>query len=128
MHEVGQAPRDRQPSGYAQTVLVNSFISMRRKKSSGEQPSERVDNAESAVSPTTADADVDLRMVLIDALRSLPRVDRAVLVLRFWEDRSVEDTAGILKLNANTVRSRSFRALSRLRELLGANYADFMHH
>jgi RNA polymerase sigma-70 factor (sigma-E family) len=107
------------PSGYAQTTLVNGFISMRRRKSSRELPSEHFDN------PAAADADIDLRVTLISALGRLPELDRAVLVLRFWEDRSVEDTANILKLNGNTVRSRSLRALARLREQLGTDYIEF---
>ena len=111
------------PSGYAQTTMVNVFISGKRKRSSGERPSVHAHDTGHAAPADTAD--VDLRLTLIDALGRLPEVDRAVLVLRFWEDRSVEETASALKLNANTVRSRSFRALGRLRELLGSDYIEF---
>ncbi len=110
------------PSGYAQTTMVNVFISGKRKRSNGERPSALVHDPARAA---PAGTDVDLRLTLIDALAGLPEIDRAVLVLRFWEDRSVEDTAAALKLNANTVRSRSFRALGRLRELLGSDYIEF---
>lgn len=110
------------PSGYAQTTMVNVFISGKRKRSSGERPSLHAHDP-GHVAP--AGSDVDLRITLIDALGRLPEIDRAVLVLRFWEDRSVEETAAALKLNANTVRSRSFRALGRLRELLGSEYTEF---
>ena len=97
------------PSGYAQTTLVNTFISMRRKKSNSERPTEQVREV-----PTEA-VDVELRLTLLDALGRLPAMDRAVLVLRYWEDRSVDDTAVALRLSEGTVRSRCFRALARVR-------------
>jgi RNA polymerase sigma-70 factor (sigma-E family) len=107
------------PSAYAQTVLVNVFLSQRRKKSSSELPTAQV--ADSAV----ADDNAALRMTLLDALAGLSELDRAVLVLRYWEDRSVEETATALKLKAGTVRARSSRALVRVREILGADFAEF---
>ena len=64
-------------------------------------------------------------MTLLGALANLPELDRAVLVLRYWEDRSVEETAAVLKLKAGTVRARSSRALARVREILGADFAEF---
>jgi DNA-directed RNA polymerase specialized sigma24 family protein len=42
-----------------------------------------------------------------------------VLVLRYWEDQSVEDVAAALRLSHGAVRNRSMRALDRLREVLG---------
>ncbi|WP_354643088.1 SigE family RNA polymerase sigma factor [Kitasatospora camelliae] len=101
------------PAGYAQTVLVNTFLSYRRRRSSGEHVTDTF--AETGVS----DPDPALRVTLLRALAGLPPQDRAVLVLRFWEDRSVEETASALKLSASAVRSRSSRALARLREELG---------
>ncbi|MGW3044170.1 SigE family RNA polymerase sigma factor [Kitasatospora sp. NPDC001159] len=101
------------PSGYAQTVLVNTFLSYRRRRSA----SERV----TAEFPDVAvdDPDPALRLTLLRALGQIPAKDRAVLVLRFWEDRSVEETAATLRLSSTAVRSRSTRALTRMRALLG---------
>jgi RNA polymerase sigma-70 factor (sigma-E family) len=107
------------PSAYAQTVLVNVFLSQRRKKSSSELPTAQV--ADSAATGDNA----ALRMTLLDALAGLSELDRAVLVLRYWEDRSVEETAAALDLKAGTVRARSSRALVRVREILGADFAEF---
>lgn len=109
------------PVGYAQTTLVNAFISMRRRKSSGEQPT----GQPAPDTPVGAGGDVDLRLTLLAALADMSELDRAVLVLRYWEDRSVEDTANMLKLNANAVRTRASRALGRLRELLGSDFPEF---
>lgn len=107
------------PSAYAQTVLVNVFISQRRKKSSSELPTEQL--AEKAAPRD----DAELRMTLLGALARLAELDRAVLVLRYWEDRSVEETAAALKMRAGTVRARSSRALARVREILGADFTEF---
>lgn len=104
------------PSGYAQTVLVNTFLSHRRRRSA----SERV----TAEFPDVAvdDPDPVLRLTLLRVLGELPAKDRAVLVLRFWEDRSVEETAAVLRLSSVAVRSRSSRALARLRVVLGDDF------
>jgi RNA polymerase sigma-70 factor (sigma-E family) len=115
----GRRRRIENPSGYAHTTLVNVFISMRRKKSSAERPTEYLDEAPAAA------VDVDMRLTLLDALGQLSALDRAVLVLRFWEDRSVEQTAAELRISAGAVRTRCFRALGRVRELLGADFIEF---
>lgn len=117
----GRRRRIDNPSGYAQTTMVNAFISIRRRRSASERPTEGVGD----VPDGGADADVDLRLTLIDALRELTELDCAVLVLRFWEDRSVEETATALKLTSSAVRSRSSRALARVRERLGADFVEF---
>ncbi|MEU9074026.1 SigE family RNA polymerase sigma factor [Kitasatospora sp. NPDC004745] len=106
------------PAGYAQTVLVNAFLSHRRRRSSAEHVTDTF--AEAAVS----DPDPALRVTLLRALGELPAHDRAVLVLRFWEDRSVEETAAALRISVSAVRSRSARALTRLRAVLGAELDD----
>ncbi|GAA4984817.1 SigE family RNA polymerase sigma factor [Kitasatospora paranensis] len=106
------------PAGYAHTVLVNTFLSLRRRRSS----TERVTFEFPEIAVT--DADPAVRLTLLRALQSLSARDRAVLVLRFWEDRSVEDTAAVLRLSATAVRSRSHRALNRIRDLLGDGFVE----
>ena len=109
------------PVAYAHTVLVRSFLSHRRRRSSGELPTGFVPDA------ATADTDTDtaLRVTLLHALGELPPRDRAVVVLRYWEDRSVEETAAQLRLSSGAVRTRSSRALARLRTTLGSSLGDF---
>ena len=58
-------------------------------------------------------------MSLQQALAELAPLDRAVLVLRFFEDRSVEQVALDLGTKAGAVRTRTSRALDRLRAVLG---------
>lgn len=57
------------------------------------------------------------RLVLRDALAQLTPRQRAVLVLRYYEDRSEADTADILGCSINTVKSQTRHALERLRVL-----------
>jgi RNA polymerase sigma-70 factor (sigma-E family) len=97
------------PLAYTRTVLLNTFLSHRRLRRSGEQPSEHLPEAVD-VGPDPA-----TRMALLDALRELTPTDRAVLVLRFWEDRSVAQTAVDLGVSEGAVRTRTSRALVRLR-------------
>ncbi|GIG68815.1 SigE family RNA polymerase sigma factor [Phytomonospora endophytica] len=52
---------------------------------------------------------------LIAALRALPPRQRAVVVLRYYEDRPEAEVAELLKISPGTVRSQASRALSKLR-------------
>ncbi|MFD6531955.1 SigE family RNA polymerase sigma factor [Streptomyces sp. NPDC060184] len=117
----GRVHRIDNPAAYAQTVLVRAFLTHRRRRSAGERPlAELPDTA-----PTPAGADPALRLTLIDALDRLAPKDRAVVVLRYWEDRSVEQTAEALRTSPAAVRTRCVRALARLRTLLGGSLAEF---
>jgi RNA polymerase sigma factor (sigma-70 family) len=67
----------------------------------------------------TADvtAVVDLRDVLVRLVLQLPPRQRAVIVLRYWEQRTEGETASLLGCSEGTVRSAAARGLRRLREL-----------
>ncbi|MFF1651674.1 SigE family RNA polymerase sigma factor [Streptomyces sp. NPDC058240] len=110
------------PAAYAQTVLVRTSLTLRRRRSTGERPIGNMpDNA-------AAGPDAALRLTLLDALGQLPPRDRAVLLLRYWEDRSIEETAQMLKLSSSAVRSQGTRALNRVRALLGDSLSDLVPH
>lgn len=107
------------PVAYARTVLLNVFLSHRRLRRSGELPSDlHVDREDSAPVDTATGLD------LLAALATLSRLDRAVVVLRYWEDRSVVDTARDLGLTETAVRTRSRRALQRLRPLVATDLIE----
>jgi RNA polymerase sigma-70 factor (sigma-E family) len=61
--------------------------------------------------------EVDLRDALVRLLLQLPASQRAVLVLRYWEQLSYAETAEILGCPEGTVKSTGSRGLARLREL-----------
>jgi RNA polymerase sigma-70 factor (sigma-E family) len=61
---------------------------------------------------------VDGRDEMARALRLLPRGQRAVLHLRFWQDLTEAQTAAALGISVGTVKSQTSRALRRLREAL----------
>jgi len=102
--------------GYARQTLVRTFLDERRR---GWFRKERVDDAppEHGVQPAGSAED---RLVLLDALTAVPPRQRAVLVLRYWEDLSVEDTACLLRCSTGTVKSQAARGLEALRHALAA--------
>jgi RNA polymerase sigma factor (sigma-70 family) len=63
-------------------------------------------------------------MVLWQAVQALPVRQRAVLVLRYYEDRTEAEVAQLLGLQVGTVKSRAHRALARLRDQLGSPTLD----
>jgi RNA polymerase sigma-70 factor (sigma-E family) len=101
------------PAAYARTVLVRRYVTQRRRRSASELPAETVPEQ------AATDSDPTLRVVLRNALAELPALDRAVLVLRFFDDCSVEQVAIELGCSAGAVRTRTSRALTRLRGVLG---------
>ncbi|MEE1748883.1 MULTISPECIES: SigE family RNA polymerase sigma factor [unclassified Streptomyces] len=110
------------PAAYAQTILVRASLTLRRRRSTGERPTGNMPDS------ATAGPDAALRLTLLDALGQLPPRDRAVLLLRYWEDRSIEETARMLKLSSSAVRSQGTRALNRVRALLGDSLSDLVRH
>ncbi|MFD9815413.1 SigE family RNA polymerase sigma factor [Streptomyces sp. NPDC059080] len=110
------------PAAYAQTVLVRTSLTLRRRRSTGERPTGNLPDS------AAAGPDAALRLTLLDALGQLPPRDRAVLLLRYWDDRSIEETAQMLKLSSSAVRSQGTRALNRVRALLGDSLSDLVPH
>ncbi|WP_328888390.1 SigE family RNA polymerase sigma factor [Streptomyces sp. NBC_00316] len=115
----GRITRIDNPAGYAQTVLVRTFLAHRRRRSATERPVGVVPEG------AAAGDDPALRVALLDALARLAPKDRAVVVLRYWEDRSIGETADVLNVSSAAVRTRAVRALAKLREQLGGSLAEF---
>jgi len=99
--------------GYARRVLVNLFLDHQRRPARRERSTDAVPDHASLGEGTAAD-----RENLLDALRAVPPRQRAVLVLRYWEDLSVEQTAQLLGTSAGTVKSQTSRGLVSLRAAL----------
>ncbi|TCC50681.1 SigE family RNA polymerase sigma factor [Kribbella capetownensis] len=110
------------PGAYARTAMARTFISQRRRRSWSERPTAELPEQVARV------GDVELRMALREALGELAPLDRAVLVLRYFEDRSVEQVALDLGKNASAITTRTARALDRLRVVLGDNAVQLIAH
>ena len=104
-----------EPTPYARRAVVN--LAKNHWRDRFRRPHESPATVESGYPPP--DADVLLQQVLLPAVMDLPVRQRAVLVLRYFEDLSVEQTADALSCSTGTVKSQTHHALSKLREALG---------
>ena len=68
--------------------------------------------------PATTDHDRELAMTLTELLKDLPEKQRAVIVLRFWEDLTVPQIAECTGVAEGTIKSQISRALAALRDRL----------
>jgi RNA polymerase sigma-70 factor (sigma-E family) len=99
------------PDRYVRAVLVNTYASWWHRRWTGETPTERLPEH------TGADphAGYDERDALWRALGRLPRRQRAVVVLRYFDDLSEAETARVLGCSVGNVKSQASRALAKLR-------------
>lgn len=106
-------------AAYSRQVLVHALVDQRRLRRDGE-----IVCAELPAVGRAPDAGTpELRLTLLDALAELPVRDRTIVVLRYWDDLSVEAVAEIVGVTPAVVKTRSCRALARLRRLLGDSFA-----
>ncbi|MFB4273761.1 MULTISPECIES: SigE family RNA polymerase sigma factor [unclassified Nonomuraea] len=107
----GKLSRGGSPEAYTRKALVNQYISWRRRPRfelpSAEVPERGVSSDESALD----------RIVLRQALARLGPRQRAVIVLRFWEDLTEAQTAEVLGCSVGNVKSQTHHALARLRTI-----------
>ena len=100
-----------EPDAYVRKVIVNTFATWWRRRWNGERPTETLPDVASA---DHGDA-VATRAGLVDALALLPRRQRAVVVLRYFEDLTEAQTADVLGISIGTVKSQTSKALAQLR-------------
>ncbi len=100
--------RDGDPTAYARRILHRDHISWWRRR-----------RAHLGVRPWTessdAGPDIPQRLVIVAALQELPPRQRAVIVLRYFEDLTERATAEVLGVSVGTVKSQASDALRRLR-------------
>jgi RNA polymerase sigma-70 factor (sigma-E family) len=101
------------PEIYVRRAMVNSWASWRRRRWWGERPTDAVPDVQ-AVGDLAAEA--ALRVTVEGALRSLTARQRAVLVLRVFDDLSEAQVAQVLDCAVGTVKATMARAVARLRE------------
>ena len=98
---------------YARRTLVNTYLAHKRLKRTGELLTGWLPE------PVVQTPALEERMMALDALATLPPRGRAVVVLRYWEDLSVEQVADMLGCSTGNVKSLSARSLEKLRGVLG---------
>lgn len=104
------------PEAYVRRILVNESASSWRKRW------RRVEKPAATLPETAADAPQDAygqRDAVWRTIRRLPARQRAVLVLRYYEDLTEQQTAEVLGIAIGTVKSQASVALRRLREVIG---------
>ncbi len=101
------------PDAYVRRILINASKGRWRRGRVAEQPAApAAEVPDPAADPATTVGD---RSALLAALSALPPRQRAVVVLRYWEDLSDAQAAALLGCSASTVRSQAARALAKLR-------------
>jgi len=100
------------PEAYVRRVMLSTFLTWKRRGSRREVPVDVV--PERAVAADSFEA-VGLRAPMYAALRDLPPRQRAVVVLRFFDDLTEAQTADVLGCSVGTVKSQAAKALTKLR-------------
>jgi len=120
-----RASRTENLDAYVYKILLRAFLDERRLRwatvrlwgtPTEPEPGDSRRPGPRAEDPAGGVAD---RLLLRGALATLPPKQRAVIVLRFLADRSVEEAAEILGIGSGTVKSQTHAGLNALRRLLG---------
>ena len=112
--------RVQNPRAFCRQVMHNIVIDQARLQRR-QVPQIRLAAEHDNSDPRSADPSsaVELRPVLLDALRTLTPQQRMVVVLRYFDDRSENEVAGLLGVSTGTVKSAASRAMAHLREQPG---------
>jgi RNA polymerase sigma-70 factor (sigma-E family) len=103
------------PEGYVRRAIVNTHLNGLRRRPWREQPHPEPPEQPEGRRPET---EFDERDAMWLALRSLPPRQRAVVVLRYYEDLSESDIADVLGCSRGTVKSQNSKALASLRRIV----------
>ncbi|HVQ96223.1 MAG TPA: SigE family RNA polymerase sigma factor [Mycobacteriales bacterium] len=106
--------RDGQPEAYVRTTMYRQYASWWRSRG---RRQELVTGDVPEIPQADHSGAVDQTLAVAAALTGLAPKSRAVLVLRYLEDRPTDEIAEILRCSPATVRSQISRALARLRTL-----------
>jgi RNA polymerase sigma-70 factor (sigma-E family) len=101
------------PEAYVRRVMLTTYLSWRRRRWTGELPTH------SPPEHATPDDGSDVRLSLLGALSGLTPRQRAVLVLRYFDDLSEQETAALLGCSVGTVKAHASRGLQQLRATPG---------
>jgi len=125
---------DAQFGSWLYRIVVNLCMSERRKKSSkdteyfGDSIPEEInyaDDGDSQHHPEMALQSRQIQEHIRTALEKLPRMQKTVFVLRYYQDLPIKEIGRMMKLSEGTVKSHLFRTVRKLRESLDFYKADF---
>jgi RNA polymerase sigma-70 factor (sigma-E family) len=104
------------PEGYLRRTMANLAADGWRRRVTWRRKLPVLGADEPAVRCDVTSA-IDLRDALVRTLRMLPPQQRAVVVLRYWEEMSLAETAALLGCSEGTVKAAASRGLKRMRDL-----------
>ncbi|MEU8136911.1 SigE family RNA polymerase sigma factor [Streptodolium elevatio] len=107
--------RVERPDAYVRAMLTNEYLTMRRRKSPTTVTVSYEGIEELCAQASSAEAAYTERAAMMQRLSTLPARQRAVIVLRYYEDLSDAQIAHVLGCRASTVRAYATRALATLR-------------
>ncbi|WP_370250629.1 sigma-70 family RNA polymerase sigma factor [Nocardioides sp.] len=117
-----------EPDSYVYRILLNTRATDRRRRWHGEHPTEELPEPAGPAAPAGPADDLATRIATRDAvvaaLRTLPRGQQEVLVLRYVADLTERATAEVLGIAVGTVKSRTARALAALDGVLDGVVED----
>ncbi len=108
------------PAAYLRRTLTNTYLSHRRPKA---RQLELLTDAPPETGDVTGTGPED-RLAMWPCVKSLPPRQRAVIVLRYYEDLSEQEIADVLDCSRGNVKSTAHHALKSLRTALAAGGAD----
>jgi len=106
-----------QPGAFIRRTLLNEYLSQRRRRSRVREEATEPGRVPHRLAQDVA-AEFVARDAIWDALALLPPRQRAILVLRFYEDMSEAQIADVLGIGIGTVRSGAWRGLESLRKIV----------
>lgn len=101
------------PDAYVRRVMLTTYLSWRKRRWTAEIPTAELPEAEATAERT------DLRLTLLDVLTELTPRQRAVVVLRYFDDLSEAETAAVLGCSIGSVKAHASRGLQQLRATPG---------
>lgn len=106
------------PNAYVRRILTNTFLSSRRPKV---RSLELITDAPPERGHDPGPGSSEMHLVLWPHVKKLPPQQRAVIVLRYYEDLSEAEIADALGCSTGTVKSTAHRALKALRAAIGSD-------
>ncbi|ANH37515.1 RNA polymerase sigma-E factor [Nocardioides dokdonensis FR1436] len=104
-----------QHEAYVRRILVTTYATWWRRRWNGEHATEELPEPRAGTGTADPTEGVGQRHDLWTAMERLPRRQRAVVVLRYFEDLTEAQTAAVLGCSVGTVKSQTSKAFAKLR-------------